>query len=145
MWDCSNIGERLSGYLDGELTQGDRQRVELHLERCSKCRAAYDELACARRAVSELTYDQLSQQEWRDIMQDVTVRASRGFGWLFYVSGLVVLVCFGGWQFAIDEAVPALIKTSVAAILLGTVLLFLSVLRERMLSRKTDKYEDVQI
>ena len=45
MLDCRQIDEMLSGYLDGELTQGDRQRVQLHLESCAKCRTAFDEMA----------------------------------------------------------------------------------------------------
>jgi predicted anti-sigma-YlaC factor YlaD len=145
MLDCRQIDELLSGYLDGELTQGDRQRVELHLESCSKCREAYGELARLREAVGDLAFGELSQDEWSKIMNDVTVRTSRGSGWVLYVVGLVIVCGYAAYEFAVDEKVPALIKSGVGALVLGLVLLFVSVLRERLMARKTDKYEDVQI
>jgi hypothetical protein len=84
-------------------------------------------------------------EEWSNIMNDLTVRASRGAGWLLYVIGTVVVVAYGVYEFTIDDEIPALVKTSVAAIVVGLVLLFISVLRQRLVARKTDKYEDVKI
>jgi predicted anti-sigma-YlaC factor YlaD len=145
MLDCQQIDERLSGYLDGELTQGDRQRVEVHLDSCPKCREAFEEMARLREAVGKLPFDQMSPDQWSEIMSDVTVRTSRGAGWILYVVGIVVLCGFAAYEFTVDDTVPALIKSGVGALILGMVLLFVSVLRERLLARKTDKYEDVQI
>ena len=42
--DCNETEPLLSGYLDGELTQGDRQRVELILEDCAECARVFDEM-----------------------------------------------------------------------------------------------------
>ena len=39
-----HVGERLSGYLDGELTQQERQRIDLHLEACDECMKLLGEL-----------------------------------------------------------------------------------------------------
>jgi len=36
---CANVDELLSGYLDDELTQKDRQRVDRHDEGCARWRA----------------------------------------------------------------------------------------------------------
>jgi anti-sigma factor RsiW len=33
-----HLGELLSGFVDGELTQQERQRVRLHCEECDECR-----------------------------------------------------------------------------------------------------------
>jgi predicted anti-sigma-YlaC factor YlaD len=145
MLDCGQIDDRLSGYLDGELAQGDRQQVEVHLESCSKCHEAFEEMARLRDAVGRLPFDSMSQDEWSKIMSDVTVRTSRGVGWFLYVAGLMGLCGYAAYEFAVDDAVPALIKSGIGALILGIVLLFVSVLRERLMARKTDKYEDVQI
>lgn len=145
MLDCRQIDAMLSGYLDNELTQGDRQRVELHLESCSKCRHAVEELSRLQTAVGELSFDEMSQQDWREIMDKVTVQASRGTGWVLYVVGLIVICGYSAFAFFSDDTVPALIKSGIAAVLGGLILLFVSVLRERMVDRRTDKYEDVRI
>jgi len=145
MWDCQKIDALLSGYLDGELTQGDRQRVELHLENCAKCQTAYDDLAKLKTAVGKLSFDEMPEQDWRNVMNNVAVKASRGTGWVLYVVGLLVICGYAAFAFFSDDTVPALIKSGIAAAVVGLVLLFVSVLRERMVDRRTDKYEDVQI
>ena len=145
MSNCGQIDERLSGYLDGELTQGERQRVEIHLESCLKCREAFQEMARLRVAVGELRFGELSQQDWSEMMTDVTVRTTRGAGWILYVVGILVLCGYAGYCFAVDETIDALVKSGVGAVVVGCFLLFVSVLRERLMTRKTDKYEDVQI
>ena len=145
MLDCRQIDEMLSGYLDGELTQGDRQRVQLHLESCAKCRTAYDEMAEMRGAIGEMSFGKMSHEQWSKIMNDLPVKSSRGAGWLLYVAGLVIVCGYGFYEFAVDDTVPALIKTGIGGLVIGTVLLFLSVLRERLIARKTDKYKDVEI
>ncbi len=145
MSDCQQIDELLSGYIDGELTQGSRQRVELHIGACGKCRQAYEELVRLQQNVGEMSFDQLSESEWSTIMNDLTVRSSRGTGWLLFIVGLVVVIVYGSYQFAVDDTVPALIRSSIAAIVFGIALLFVSVFRQRLIASKTDRYRDVEI
>jgi mycothiol system anti-sigma-R factor len=40
--DCRDALETLYHYLDGELTDGRRQEIKHHLERCSPCLEAFD-------------------------------------------------------------------------------------------------------
>jgi predicted anti-sigma-YlaC factor YlaD len=145
MLDCQQIDEMLSGYLDGELTQGDRQRVDLHLESCSRCRGVYEELADLRQAVGEMSFGEISREEWSKIMNDLPVRTSRGAGWLLYVAGFLIVCGYGFYEFMADDTVNASIKTGIGALVIGTLLLFVSVLRERLIARRTDKYKDVEI
>lgn len=145
MLDCPQIDEMLSGYLDGELTQGDRQRVDLHLESCSKCRGAYEELADLRQAVGKMSFGEMSQDEWSKIMNDLPIRASRGAGWLLYVAGFLIVCGYGLYEFMADDSEDAVIKTGIGALVVGSLLLFISVLRQRLIARKTDKYKDVEI
>jgi anti-sigma factor RsiW len=142
---CDALESLLSGYLDGELTQEDRQRVELHIESCSRCRHAYEKMSELRDGIGKLSFDEMSTEEWDRMMNDVGVRASRGFGWLFYIAGLIVLMGYAAFEFMRDDTVDAIVKTSVAAIVLGLLLLLMSVLRQRLIAAKSDKYRDVQI
>ena len=74
-------------------------------------------------------------------MNGVTVRTSRFLGWLLFVGGLILLVGFGSYQFMVDDGIPALIKTGVAAVAIGMVLLLVSVIRQRMMTARHDKYK----
>jgi predicted anti-sigma-YlaC factor YlaD len=145
MAECQHIAERISGYIDGELTQQDRQHVELHLESCAECRQTYEEMSQLRQKVGQLTYGEMSQEQWSQIMNDLSVRTSRVTGWTLYIVGLLLVVGYGAFQFATDDEVPALVKTGIGGLIIGTMLLFVSVLRQRLIARKSDKYKDVQI
>ena len=142
---CDLYVELLSGYLDGELTQGDRQRVELHIETCPACQKTFDEMTCLRNDVGKLSFGEMSSEEWSKIMNGVTVRTSRFFGWVLYIGSLLLLIGYGSYEFAIDDEVPALIKTGIAGVVIGIILLLVSVIRQRMISARHDKYKDVQI
>jgi predicted anti-sigma-YlaC factor YlaD len=143
--DCQKIGEMLSGYMDRELTQGDRQRVELHLQSCSDCRTTFQEMTSLRQAVGELSFGEMTREQWNRIMNDLTVRASRGIGWLFLVLGLVIVLGYAAYSFTVDDTVHALIKTGILGLALGMTFLFISVLRQRLIAHKTDRYKDVEI
>jgi predicted anti-sigma-YlaC factor YlaD len=145
MTDCKKIADMISGYLDGELTQGDRQLVEVHLEQCKQCRNAYDEMARLSEAVGKLSFGEMPPEAWSKMMNDLTVRTSRGAGWLLYVAGLVLVLGYAAYQFSIDDEIPALIKTGVAGIVVGLSLLLVSVIRQRVIASKTDRYKDVEI
>ena len=40
---CVELVDSLTDYLDGEMNEGQRRRVEQHLEVCEGCRAALDQ------------------------------------------------------------------------------------------------------
>ena len=135
----------LSGYLDGELTQGDRQRVEVHLESCAECRTAYEELVKLRGAVGGMQFERIPAERWSRIMSDLPSKGSRVGGWVLFLLGCLILCAYGVYELAVDETVSALVKTGVAALLLGLLFLFFSVLRERLAALKRDRYKDIQI
>ena len=74
MVGCQQISDTISGYVDGELTQGDRQRVEIHIESCSKCRSTYDDMVKLRDAVGKLSFGEMPPEQWSKIMNDVTIK-----------------------------------------------------------------------
>ena len=78
-------------------------------------------------------------------MRTTAVKTSRGIGWALGIVGGLVLAGYGVYEFATDEATEAVVKVSVAAVTIGLVLLFLSVLLERLHGRKTDRYKDVEL
>lgn len=145
MSDCSAIEESLSAYLDGELTQQDGQRVELHVEGCLKCRTTLEGLSRIREGVSQLDQPQPSGEQWSRMMGFGISKTSRGIGWLLGIGGVLLLIGYGAYEFATDDRTDALIKIGVAGAVGGGLLLLLSVAIERLRARKTDKYKDVEL
>jgi mycothiol system anti-sigma-R factor len=75
MADCSETLHELYQYLDGELTEDDRQHIERHLNDCSPCFEAFDfeaELRMViRRRCTESVPDRLRKKiadaiDWTD-------------------------------------------------------------------------------
>ena len=77
-------------------------------------------------------------------MADSTTRTIQGVGWLLVIAAALVLVGVIGYaMFFSDES--SWVVWVVGALYLGFGVLLLSVLRQRLIARKTDKYEDVDI
>ena len=52
---CLDLVNKLTEYLDGKLDEGQRERIEEHLEVCDGCRAALDQFQTVIRLVGQLT------------------------------------------------------------------------------------------
>jgi hypothetical protein len=78
-------------------------------------------------------------------MDDKTVRLTRRIGWVLFLGALLIIGGIAVFQFLTDPGVEGYWKLLVSALYLGLGALFVSVLRQRLLERKTDKYKDVEI
>lgn len=72
-------------------------------------------------------------------------RTTRWLGWLLMVAGLIPLLGYGLYQFWQDPTVPVWMKFSFSAFWLGGLVVFLSVLRQRLSERKSDRYNKVKL
>lgn len=141
----THVGERLSGYLDGELTQQEVQRVDLHLSACSHCRGMLGELEDLRRRMGQSGLSRKYEDEWRETMDDTGVQLTRGIGWLLVIGVILIVAAVVIFQFIMDSGTSAFVRFLISAFYLGLAALFVSVLRQRLIERKTDKYKDVEI
>ena len=140
-----HVGERLSGYLDGDLTQQERPRVELHLAGCGECTGMLAELEDLRRRMGQSGLSSKHDDHWREDMDDLGVKLSRGMGWLLLIGAALIIGGFIVFSFLTDPGMSGGWKLVISAFYLGLAGLFVSVLRQRLIERKTDKYKDVEI
>lgn len=78
-------------------------------------------------------------------MNDTTVKATRGIGWLLLIGGVLLAFGFAVYEIVTDAAISTMERLIIGGIYGGLLLLFLSVLRQRLIEKKTDKYKDVEI
>ena len=78
-------------------------------------------------------------------MQDKRVKTSRSIGWVLFIGGLIVAAGAGLYAFIIETDMALWEKIMIFAIYGGLAVLLYSVLRQRLIERKTDKYKDVEI
>ncbi|MGD8450191.1 MAG: hypothetical protein PVJ57_00095 [Phycisphaerae bacterium] len=136
--------EKLSAYLDGELTQQESQKVEVLLRRRPEWQEKLADLRRLREQVRGLAYPQPREDEWRSVMAGATFKATRGLSWLLIVGAAAVLVGFGLYEFSRDPSVALLERVGVLTMLGGGALLLVTVLWERLAARRQDKYKDIE-
>lgn len=140
-----HVGDLLSGFVDGELTQQQRQWVSLHCDNCKECRENLDSLRKVRERVAGAGLSEIGEDRWRESMDDSTVQTTRSIGWLLFIAGLLVIGAIGLVGFLFSDDISFGMKLLIIAIYGGLGLLLFSVLRQRLIERKTDKYKDVEI
>ena len=134
----------LSAFLDDELTQADSQRVRLHLDECQECRHTLEEMKKLQQLTSEMKFRNPPEEMMEALEQRISVQAPRITGWwliiisvLSWFAYLIVLVIRNPrWP-----TIPELLEGGFGA---GLLLLFLSVLRQRILERPHDRYRKVR-
>ena len=133
----------ISGYLDGELTQGEGQRVRLHLENCNRCKDLADDLARLREVAMSTEFKVPDDTQWDEAPRGGFSMLFRNFGWMIVLTWTTGAIGFAVWQLATESEnlVESLLGFS---LFLGFGLVFLSVLVDRLKTRKTDRYRRVQ-
>ncbi len=99
----------------------------------------------ARARLGDARWTSKDNEYWRYNMNDPMTKVTEGMGWLLFVGALLILSGIGIYAFVIESDMGLLEKLLASAIYLGLGVLFLSVLRQRLIERKTDKYKDVEI
>ena len=140
-----HVGELMSGFVDGELTQKERQQVTLHCKQCVTCQENLDSLRALRERIGNSKLSELGEDKWREKMDDPTVQTTRSIGWILFIAGWVIIGGIGLFAFLFASDISIGMKFLLVAIYGGLGLLFFSVLRQRVIEHKTDKYKDVEI
>jgi len=133
----------LSGYLDDALTQGDAQRVRIHLEDCSSCHTLVVDMKRIRKATMTTPFTSPADEQWDERPQGTGSRSAFTLGWL-----VLIIWGVGVIGFALGHAWAGP-QTWIERLILfgggsGIALVFLSVLIDRLKNRKTDRYREVE-
>ena len=78
-------------------------------------------------------------------MNDATMRATRGLGWLLLIGGGVAVLGYAIYEFLLADTDAPILKWGLIVFYVGWGVLLVAVLRQRLLERKTDPYKDVEI
>lgn len=138
----------LTAALDGELTEDEREELESALRGDPALRAEWERLRRVKEVTGMMEFDEPPAETWDRYWTGVYRRIERGIGWVLASLGAVVLLSWGAWswiqELLADRGLPTLVKGAVLLLVVGVVILFVSVVREKMHLRRDDPYKDVQ-
>ena len=141
---CQDYGRLLTGYVDRELSDDQRRRVETHLRQCADCSRQLDELVSIKERLTMIKFKEPSDLELQRYWGGVYNRLERGLGWILVSLGAIIVLSLGAIEMIRemlgDPEVPLLLTIGVVSLIIGGVTLFVSVFRERLSVKKTDKY-----
>ena len=137
----------LTAWADGELDDAQAAAVAAHVEGCTACR---EEVARLRRfdlVMGSLRLREAPPEAWEAFWLRLGNRAQRGVGGTLLAAGLALVAGWGLWRAGAAllgiAALPWWVKGGALAGALGLVVLFASILRERLFARRRTRYRDV--
>lgn len=145
---CDEARVLLMGHIDGEISDGDRGRLEDHLAVCVECRSeerAYRQLGKVTAAALRhpaTTAD--AGVAWMRIYE----RLESGLAYALLWIGISMLSLYGLWQMASeylrDPAVPVVVRFATGFLTAGALLLLISFIRDRLRRYRSERYGEVQ-
>jgi len=144
---CNEMSLKVMALLDGELDSTEIDFVQNHLKTCDDCRQKFETLNKVKEITGDMKFKKLPEMYWDDYWKNIYNRIERGFSWILISIGIIVVLSFFTWNF-IDEilSIPDMnpvLKGGILILILGFIILLVSVLREKMMVRKIDKYRKV--
>ena len=136
---------KLSGYLDGELTQQEAQKIALLIESDPEYKVLYQELSLMRTEIQSLSLQEQELDHLDKLFAEPVVKMSRIFGLALVAVSVIAIIVFTFYMIFTNPEIGLLEKVLVGGLGAGTLLLLVSVLRQRLISLKTDKYKRVKI
>ncbi len=142
--NCDEFKPMLTGYVDGELPAELRAALEQHLDGCEACKRELASLSRLKEELAMMKFKEPTDVELERYWHSVYNRLERGLGWVLFSLGAIIVLCYGGFklveEIVRDPGVAVLLKVGIVALVFGTVILFVSLLRERLAVVKVDRY-----
>ena len=145
---CDKYKEMLMGYLDGELSDGESREIEKHLKDCTACSEELGQFRKLKEITDDISLNEPEDRVFEQYWSGIYNRIERRLGWiLLSVSGTILVIYLGFMAIEAiveDKTIDIVLKAGLLMFYASLVILFFSVLREKLHFRKKDRYKDVR-
>lgn len=131
-------------WLDRELSADEAARYEEHVRTCDECRRELSSLGRVVRMTDELKLRAPDDEFWNGYWESVYRKSERRLGFVLLIAGVVALLGYALVRAVTSPSFLSYEGISVALILVGLVVIFVSVARERYHESKNDPYKEVE-
>lgn len=132
--------EDLMRYLDGELPEEERNRVEVALEESTELQRELAIFKAMKEGFGDLSY---SIRHPSGVWDHVSRKLARPVGWLFLIAGAALWLLYGAYVFVVSPG-NLVEKLATGAVVIGVILLLVSVVWEQYKAWHSEPYRDVQ-
>jgi hypothetical protein len=131
-------------FIDDELSLEERLQYQAHVRDCDACRRELESLGRVVRLTDQLKLRVSDEAFWKGYWESVYRRTERRLGFLFITGGAAMLLVYLLYRALRSQELWTYEGVSIAVILLGLIVLFISVARERYHEHKNDPYREVE-
>jgi anti-sigma factor RsiW len=130
--------------LDGELGEAEKEEYEDHVKGCEDCRHELKEIGRIVELTNDLKLRAPDEEFWARYWDSLFRRMERGTGFVLLIVGVLALTVFALFKAVRSPQFLTFQGIAIAVILLGVIVVFLSVVRERYHESKSDPYKGVE-
>jgi len=130
--------------VDDELSREERLEYQAHVRGCETCTRELASLGRVVRFTDELTLRVSDDAFWKGYWESVYRRTERRLGFLFLCGGVVMLLLYLLYRALRSPQLWTFEGIGIAVLLLGLIVLFISVARERYHEHRHDPYREVE-
>jgi len=145
---CKEMSLNIMALLDEELNEDKIGEVKKHLASCEKCSDDYASIKKVKEVTGAMKFKKLPEFYWDDYWKHIYNRIERGLSWLLLSLGAIIILSFAGWKFVekltANQDIHPLLKGGIFIFLVGIIILVISILREKMIVRRVDKYREIE-
>lgn len=146
--DREQLRHWMMAALDGELPPQERVQLDQALKADPGLQAEWERLGRTKEMMQMFEVRKPPPEVWTEYWQTVYNRVERSIGWLFFSLGLIVIGAYGLWHavenLLADSGLPLYLKAALFAIGLGGLILIVSVIREKLFTRRRDPYKEIE-
>ena len=145
---CERYHLLISGYLDGELNPNEQSELLDHLEGCSSCEEELKQQRQLKEVTGHMHFKEPEDQVWEYYWANVYNRMERGVAWILLCLGGVLLLSYATYEVMhvlfLREGVSWIVRIGVVSLVVGFYALLASIIRERIVIRRSDRYEGIK-
>jgi hypothetical protein len=145
---CKDMSLNIMALLDEELSEDQIGEVKKHLGICERCSNDYASIKKVKEVTEKMKFKKLPEFYWDDYWKHIYNRIERGLSWLFLSLGVIIILCFAGWEFLdkliANQDIHPILRWGIFIFLIGIIILIISILREKMMVRRVDKYKEIE-
>lgn len=142
--NCEEYKALMMGLMDSELSDEESIRLNNHMIRCSSCREEFEQMKRTSAKLEGIDIrepgKEIEEKAWKSPYSKMT----KNFGILLVIAGWLSMVLYGAYELIVTKETASIPKYAFFIILAGIIILFITVLRDRVRSYRTDPYKEVE-
>jgi hypothetical protein len=134
--------------LDGEVSDVERGELDALLEGDPELREEWHRMSQVKEVTSTMAFRKPPEEVWGRYWTSVYNRMERGVGWILASIGAVVIMAYGLWKWFetlyAEAGLPWFVKAAIMLLSVGFLIVFVSVVREKLFTRRYDAYKEIE-